>query len=115
MVERVGAVVERDGSSGQGAEPRRVGGVRSDPFDCRVLGASAASSDHPHQLAALGEQSGGGGTDRTGTDDHMQRHDMTPSGSRFDRRDSSRHSVAIRTFSTRSRAHGTTRKVFMRV
>jgi hypothetical protein len=44
---------ERDGSSGQRAEPRRVGGVCGDPFDCRVLRASAASGEHPDQLAAL--------------------------------------------------------------
>ena len=72
MVERVGAVVERDGSGGQGAEPRCVGGVGGDPFDRRVLGAGAAPGDQPDQLASLGQQSRGGGTNGTGAHDHVQ-------------------------------------------
>jgi hypothetical protein len=55
--------------------------VRRHPLDAvRVITRPAPGpSDDADAIAALGEQPGGGGSDRSGSDDDLQRHRLHPS------------------------------------
>jgi hypothetical protein len=73
-VGRPRAAVDHGDAFGETAQRIRVGGVRGDALDGRVLRSSAVSGDQPDPLATVRQQLRGSGADRSGADHQLHIH-----------------------------------------